>query len=845
MRRKVEALNIELPVDRIIPALKRELLTCNNSVLIAPPGAGKTTRVPPALIDEPWLQGKKLLMLEPRRLAAKSAARFMAAALGEAVGERVGYRMRGERRTGANTRIEVVTEGVLTRMLQNDPSLEGVGAVLFDEFHERSIHADTGLALCLEAQSVLRDDLRIVVMSATLEAEPVSSLLGGAPVLQSEGRQYAVQTIYRTPEQGDIDPVARVEETVARTIVEALREHKEGDVLAFLPGSREIRRTLALLERLLDASAAFAVYPLYGSLPLEAQEQALAAAPPGIRKIVLATNVAETSVTVNGVRIVVDSGYERRLVFSPRTGLSRLTLTAISAASADQRRGRAGRQAEGVCYRCWTEAKQRTLSPSAPPEMATADLTPLALELAQWGAAKPGELRWLTPPPEAAYRQALETLEALQAVDASGRITKEGQAMAEAGLHPRLARMALLAKRLGLGALACDIATVLEERDTLRKPNPADSDADLRWRIQVMRQARDEPAALRMREEAKRKREQLGIPRDADSSVEQCGLALAYAYPDRVAQRRPSGTYVLRNGRGAAFTSYQSFHTLNKESYLVVAEIDDAGADGTIRLCAPISETELRQAFADDVRQEEYVYWDAESGSVRARLRTTLGALTLAETPAADPDSERVTAVLLEAIRKEGLHRLPWTKPASQWRQRVQFLQRHNPAWPDRSDEALLRTLPDWLGPFVSGMRSLTELAQRLKLIDALEATLSWNERQALDTEAPTHIVVPSGSRLPIDYSVPEAPTLHVKLQEVFGWTDTPRIANGRMRLTLHLLSPAQRPVQVTQDLANFWKETYYEVKKDLKGRYPKHYWPDDPLAATATRGVKPRAQGT
>jgi len=813
-----------LPIEEALPELRRALAAAPNAVLTAPPGAGKTTLVPLALLDEPWARDGRIVMLEPRRIAARGAARRMAQLLGERVGETVGYVTRGDTKLGPRTRIEVVTEGVLTRRLQRDPGLEGVAAVLFDEFHERSLHADLGLALALQAQALFRDDLRLLVMSATIEADAVAALLGGAAVVRSAGRMFPVETRY-----ADRRIDAPVERRAAAAVVEALRRHPEGDALVFLPGGAEIRRTAQELSRL-GLPPGVRVAPLYGALPPEAQDAAVAPSPPGERKVVLATSIAETSLTVEGVRIVVDAGLSRVPRYSPRTGLTALETAPVTAASADQRRGRAGRVAPGVCYRLWTEEEHRRLAPFGEPEIAAADLTPLALELAVWGAADPAELAFLDPPPEGAFKQAADLLRRLGAIDARGAATAAGRRMAELGMHPRLAHMTLRAVELGRGDLAFELAVLLEEREE------TGASVDMRERVEALRRGAS-PAAARQREEAARRMRDAGIGRSG-TDAGYAGELLALAFPDRIALRRANGKYTLANGRGAEFAGDTP---LTREPLLALAELDGAGVDSRIRSAAPLPLEALEQLFPDRLRTEDDVYWDDASSSVRARRRIAFEALVLEETPLASPDPDRVRAALLAGVASTGLAALPWTRAAEQWRGRVRFLRRHaGEEWPDLSDEALLETLDEWLGPHVYGMKSKGDL-QKLKLLDVLESMLPWDQRRKLDEWAPTHLVVPSGSRHAVDYGDPDAPSLSAKLQELFGWAETPRIAGGRVPLTIELLSPAQRPVQITRDLANFWRETYFEIKKDLKGRYPKHYWPDDPTAAVATRGTKPR----
>ncbi|MED1954330.1 ATP-dependent helicase HrpB [Brevibacillus centrosporus] len=836
---------MQLPIEEIMPSLIARLREHTNAVLVAAPGAGKTTRVPLALRDEPWLGGRRILLLEPRRLAARTSARYMAQALGEQVGETVGYRVKMDAKVGPRTRIEVITEGVLTRMLQADPALEDVGLILFDEFHERSLHADLGLALSLQTQNLFREDLRIVVMSATLDAAAVAEMLGGVPVIQSEGRAFPVETRYL-----DRQMSGRLEPNVVQKIREALTQD-EGDILVFLPGAKEIRRVEAgLQESSLPVNTVVA--PLYGALLQDAQDMAIQPGVAGQRKIVLATSIAETSLTVEGVRIVIDSGLMRVPRFSPRTGMTRLETTRVSKASADQRRGRAGRLAKGVCYRMWTEQEQRGLIAHTTPEIREADLTSLALELAAWGVDDPAELAWLDEPPKAALEHAQELLIQLGAMDSGRKITSHGRDLVEMGLHPRIAHMIRAATERGLAEVACELAALLGERDILR--GRAHLDADLRLRLEALRSVDqkgvgsmaevevDEGACQRIWQEASHfKQSWVNRQKENDEAgdpLSQIGSLLAEAYPDRIGQRRDSGKYLLCNGRGAVFATEQA---LAYAPYIVAAELDDQGTDSRIVLAASVTEAQLEEVCAKSIEEETAVWWEKSSQSVRARKRTRLGALILRETPVSQADPEAVTAALLSGIASEGLGLLPWSRSARQMQERLVFMHRLDSAWPDVSDEALLAALEEWLGPHVHGCRSRDDLS-RLSLTAILEAMLSWNQRRELDEHAPTHIVVPSGSRIPIDYSSPQSPALSVRLQELFGWSKTPRIGMGRIPLTLHLLSPAQRPVQVTRDLASFWQNAYFEVKKDLKGRYPKHYWPDDPLQAIPTNRTRPRS---
>jgi len=852
----------DLPVTEILDELRAALAARSGAVLVAPPGAGKTTLVPLALLDTAWLAGGKIVVLEPRRLATRAAARRMASLLGEQVGETIGYRIRRDTRVGADTRIEVVTEGVLTRMLQSDPALDGVGMVVFDEFHERSLHADLGLALALQAHRLLRDDLRLLVMSATLDAASVAGIVGdgeAAPVIESLGRLHDVDTRYLERSfSGPVEPEA------AAAVQRALRDD-DGDVLVFLPGYGEIRRTF---ERLAAARLPddVDVYPLYGDLSGEQQDRAIAPSPLGRRKVVLATAIAQTSLTIDGVRVVIDGGLMRVPRFDPNTGMSGLETLRVTADVAEQRRGRAGRTAPGTCYRLWSEAEQRGLVPRQRAEILDADLAPLLLDLARWGAPA-DELDWLDPPPAAGLAQAGELLEQLGALDRDGIITAHGRRMAELGVHPRLAHMLLRARELALAPLACDLAALLGERDLLVRDGGS-ADADLRLRLEALRRGRGGGAVAghevhrgrreRALAEARALRGALSIAGDARPSaadIERAGELLALAYPDRIGRRRGAvgepgagapqtvaaargARYLLRNGRGAALPEGQS---LAAHDWIVVSDVADRGAEARIFQAAPIAPGRVEELFAEQIVEIDAVSWNEGAARVEATRRRCLGALVLAEAPMHDPAPGRIAAALLDGVRAAGLRVLPWNKKTRQLRQRLQFMHAADPeTWTDVGDEALLARLPDWLGPFVGGKRRLDELAG-IDLVDVLWTLVGWQHRATLDELAPTHLEVPSGSRIPLDYGDPEAPALAVRLQEVFGWNDTPRIGGGRVPVTLRLLSPAQRPVQVTTDLASFWRNTYFEVKKELKGRYPKHYWPDDPLTAQPTRRVRPK----
>ncbi len=837
-----------LPIDPLLPDLRATLRDYASAVLQAPPGAGKTTRVPLALLDEAWLGDQRIVMLEPRRLAARAAAQRMAATLGERVGRTVGYRVRMDTRIGKETRIEVVTEGVLTRMLQSDPALDGTGLVIFDEFHERNLPSDLGLAFALETQSALRDDLRLLVMSATLDGARVAALLDGAPLLTSEGRAFPVETHYldRMPE-----PHWRIEGHAVAAVHRALEEH-EGDVLVLLPGAGEIRRAEQALADA-DLPPRTAVAPLYGNLPREAQDRAIAPSPAGTRKVVLATPIAETSLTIEGVRVVVDGGLARAPRFDVGSGMTRLETVRISAASADQRRGRAGRLGPGVCYRLWTPPVQAHLAPHTPPEILTTDLTPLALELAAWGVHDPSALRWLDPPPAAAFDAARELLTALGALDRAGpggTITPHGREMAALGMHPRLAHLTLRGRHMGVGATACDLAALLSERDLFRRQGDVHPPADLRLRLDLL--ARSDQTAFsrgyavargavhRVREEAKHWRVRLGLG-DADRDVDAAGVLLAFAYPDRIAERLPGRDdradvrYRLRNGRAAVL---RGAGALGRADYLVAAHLDGRRSESTIFLAAPITRAEIEEHFAEQITAEDVIAWDGDAGLVRARRQERLGAVVLKDGPLPNPAPIAVARALLDGVRERGLDALPWTKESRRLRERIGFLHRHLLDWPDVSDDALLGTLDAWLLPHLVGMKRADDL-RRLDLVQLLYGLVGWDRRVALDRLAPTHLTVPSGSNIPVDYGDPDAPVLAVRLQEVFGWTETPRV--GGLPLTLHLLSPAQRPVQVTQDLESFWRDAYFDVRRDMRGRYPKHPWPEDPLTATPTNRTKRR----
>jgi ATP-dependent helicase HrpB len=820
-----------LPIDEALPDLRAALSAHDCVVLQAPPGAGKTTRVPLALLDAPWLDGRSILMLEPRRLAATNAARFMARLLGEEVGRRVGYVIRFERKISRATRIEVVTEGILTRRLQSDPELSGVGLVIFDEFHERNLNSDLALALCRDAQQGLREDLKILVMSATLDAEPVARLLGDAPLVSSAGRAYPVEIRYL-----DREPPGRLDETVAAAVRRVLKE-TSGDLLVFLPGAGEIRRCAV---RLADLTGTVDIRPLYGDLPFAEQERAILPGPR--RRVVLATNIAETSLTIDGVSVVVDAGWERRPRFDAARGMTTLELTRIARSSAEQRAGRAGRLGPGICYRLWPEGLHGTLLPFTPPEIHNADLAPLALDLARWGVADAGQLAWLDPPPAGHLAGARALLRLLGALDPGDRLTPRGEGMAALPVHPRLARLLLASRDSGCSALGADLAALLSERDLLTgsdAPRHA-GESDLLDRLELLRR----PGAEGVARAARQFRRLLGVEdsQSAPADGESVGRLLALAFPDRIGREREtgSGRYLLSGGQGARLSPRSS---VKGGEWLVAVELEGKpGAEGEIRLANRLSREVIEELFGGALDWRREVEWDERSGRVVAREVRRFGALTLQERPVkALP--EDVTPALLALLRREGLGLLDWSSPElGQWRARVLLLGRLRPpdGWPDLADVALLATLEDWLASHLTGVTTLAGL-RRVDLLSALRALLSWERQRELDRLAPERLEVPSGSRIRVDYLSGERPVLACKLQELFGLAETPRLVDGILPVLIHLLSPAGRPLAVTDDLRSFWDRVYPEVKKEMKGRYPKHPWPDDPWNAPATRHVKRR----
>jgi ATP-dependent helicase HrpB len=823
-----------LPIDAVLGRLKQALAAGTRAVLVAPPGAGKTTRVPLALLDEPWLAGSKVLVLEPRRLAARAAAGFMARSLGERIGATVGLRARLSSKVGPRTRIEVVTEGVFTRMILGDPALEGVGAVLLDEFHERSLDADVGLALALDAQRGLREHLRILVMSATLDAGRVADLLDRAPVIESRGRSFPVETRYLGR-----DPPRRIEAQMVEAVVRALGA-EPGSILAFLPGQGEIRRVAErLAERIRDP--AVDICPLFGAMEVGAQDTAIRPAAEGRRKVVLATSIAETSLTIEGVRVVIDCGLARLPRYEPDLGVTRLETVRVSRAAADQRRGRAGRTEPGVCYRLWAEPETQSLPAFAEPEIRSADLSGLVLDCAAWGATDPAKLAWLDPPPAAALAAATAELGALGAIDGEGRITALGKRLRALPLPARLAAMVVAAFEAGYAEAAAEIAAVIVERGL------GGSDTDLESRLAAFRHDRAPRAADMRRLASGWARAAIGDPppRIRPLLAEHGGRTLssaallALAYPDRIAKARGApGQFLLANGRAAALDPADP---LAKAPFLVVAELAGKAAATRILLAAALAADELPTVAGARITAADEVAFDPQAAALRARRIRRLGAIVLESAPRSVPAGEASAAALAEGIAALGLDRLPWSKAQSELRGRVEFLRRAGSAeLPNLSDSALAVTARDWLAPFLAGKTRLAEIGAG-DIAAALDALLPWAVRRRIDAEAPSHFEAPTGNRHPIDYTGEHAPALHLRVQELYGLNSHPTIAGGRLALTLLLLSPAHRPIQITSDLPGFWKGSWSSVKAEMRGRYPKHVWPDDPANAAPTSRAKPR----
>jgi len=826
---------LDYPVQETFPALKQALHSQQRALLEAPPGAGKTTLVPLALLDEPWLAGQKIIMLEPRRLAARMAAKRMADLLGEKVGQTVGYRIRQDKNIGRNTRIEVVTEGILTRQLQSDPELNGVGLVIFDEFHERNLQGDLGLAFCMETQDALRDDLRLLVMSATLDGGNLASFLGNAARITSEGRAFdvAVDNLPRP------DKFSLVNDTV-RTISKAIMD-ESGSLLVFLPGEGEIRKAQSLLNERYANDPHILVAPLYGALPPQEQDKAITPPPKGVRKIVLATTIAETSLTIEDIRIVIDCGYKRVARFDNARSMSRLETVRVSQAAATQRKGRAGRMQDGICYQLWPQAETHALAERDTPEILESDLTPLALELSAWGVHVPEDLKLLDYPPKNAFQQAQDLLFQLGGLDKNATITAHGKEMLALSLHPRLAHMILTSSHTNENdaALACDIAATLQDGPLLKGAR----DCDLRTSLAILHnqagstQNIAKGALHRARQTAKNLKKRLKISDTPPTSYLETGRILALAYPDRIAKQRTNGqsSYHLSAGMGASLPDHDA---LSIEPFLVIAHMDGANAQARIFSAAPLHIQDIENNFPDLIQEKTETGWDKRTQSVSAARVRKFGALTLKSTPLRHIDPEEQARGLCYGIRQLGLHVLPWTKDSDFLCKRVEFLRKRDDKWPDMSEAGLLNTLEDWLLPYLNGINRIEQL-KKIDLDAALLSRLDWQAQQELAKRAPTHYRVPSGSQIRLDYTNPEKPILSVKLQEMFGEPQTPCIDNATISLQIHLLSPAGRPLQVTEDLESFWQNGYDSVKKEMKGRYQKHPWPDNPIEAQATGKIK------
>jgi ATP-dependent helicase HrpB len=829
----------QLPIRHIVSELKN-VLTKSSAVLAAPPGSGKTTIVPLMLLDQPWLSNRKILMLEPRRLATRAAAARKASIIGERDGETVGYQIRFDRQISPVTRIEVLTEGILTRRIQNDADLKGVGLIIFDEFHERSVHADLALALCLDLCQV-KDDLRILVMSATLDTAPIAELLGNVPIITGEGQSHEVRIEYLEREPGGR------KSDITTAGVRRVVEEQQGDVLVFLPGAGEIKE----VHRQLNTTPEFQhilISPLFGNLSQREQDRAILPDPDGRRRIILATSIAETSLTIEGIGCVVDSGWSRRPRFSPGNGLSKLITVRVSRAAARQRAGRAGRLGPGYCLRLWTKGEHYSLPQFHPPEIVDIDLAGLALELALWGVSEPGELRWLDPPRSGAYQQARELLHSLGAIDRAGRISASGKQLATLPVHPRLGHMLLMARKMGQAPLACDIAAILSERDLVRRDhrNPT---ADLHLRLQILflwrkkgpdavsREGGDPVVCRRIDRAAGRWLKLIGCDK-GPCNMDAIGNLLVYAYPDRIARRRPAqhDRYLLSTGRGAVLPPADP---LAASEYLVVPKLDAGHKEGRIFLAQSLDLADLKRYNKDLFSERKHVYWEESSGRVIAVNRLRLREIVIEDSPLSDVTPEEISQAMVTGIQRLGLQCLGWKRESRQLQARVNCLRSWQPEmdWPDLSDKALLADL-SWLEPYLTGVSRMERLKQ-IDLQEVLMSMLGWKKQQQLKKLAPSSISVASGSKIRIEYRTEEPPLLAVRIQEIFGQEDTPTICDGKVVLLLHLLSPANRPIQVTSDLAGFWRRSYQEVKKELKGRYPRHYWPDDPMTAEPARGVK------
>ena len=825
---KFNPFSFDLPVSEIIPEVKNHLSSSNSLIIQAPPGAGKSTLLPLALLDESWLKGKKIIMLEPRRLATKSIAQRMADMLGEEVGKTVGYKIRFESAISNQTRLEVITEGILTRMMHQDNALEEVGLVIFDEFHERNLFSEVALALAREVQQVLRPDLRILLMSATIDAEQLSQLLG-SKVIQSQGRQYPVEVNYLS----EVDEYAIGEDT-ARQIIPLTKKH-EGDFLVFLPGQGEIKKTEEILKRALPEDI---IVPLYGQLSPSEQNRAILPHPSGKRKIVLSTDIAETSLTIEGVRVVVDSGFAKSNRFDPRSGLSRLVLHRISKDSADQRSGRAGRLTAGHSYRLWTKAIQAQLAEYRTPELLEADLTSLVLDMKAWGKDDIRSMTWLTPPPAGTLALSEKVLEAIDAVE-DGKLTVHGKEIHQLPVHPRIAHMLIFAKRMNQLALATDIAAVLEERD----PLPAEAGVDLNLRIDALRKFRDRGVSMsrikKIEKVAAQYRRLFNIqPENKPADPWATGLLLAYAYPERIAAARPGNNaqFQLSNGKIAQIGHRDD---LAHESWLAVAHVDAREGMGKIWMAAPLNPKDL----APMLKTKEVLEWDRKKGGLIAHSEIRIGAIILGTRPLQKFDKSLAKQAILEATQEEGQFLLEWNEEVMQLIFRVQSLKKWNPDqdWPEWSVEILCQTSPEWLEPYLENI-SKNEDFKKLDLSQILLHHLSFEQQQLLESLAPAKISVPSGSQIKLEYKEDGAtPLLSVRLQELFGLLDTPKVNQGKVSVLIEMLSPGYKPVQLTQDLKSFWANGYFEVKKELKRLYPKHEWPEDPISAEAVRGVKKR----